>query len=938
MKILSLLLLAFISFAVSAQDFTDLDAPIPVNDDVKIGQLDNGLTYYIRQNKKPENKVELRLVVNAGSILETDEQQGLAHFMEHMNFNGTKNFEHNELVDYLQSIGVKFGQHLNAYTSFDQTVYILPIPSDDPEKLEKGFDILEDWAFNCLLTPEEIDKERGVVLEELRLGLGSGKRMLDRYLPLVMYKSHYADRLPIGKKDIIENFDHEVLKDFYKSWYRPNLMAVVVVGDIDVVEMEKKIQDHFGPYENPKNLKERKEYYVPDHEETFVAIESDKEASFTQVQLMYNDKGKPKKIKTVGDYRRNLTERLFSSMLNSRFRQIVNEPNTPFNYAYSYHGSGWSRNKMAYQSFAQTSPKDQLRAFETLVVENERVRRHGFLQAELDRAKMDVLSGLESSLENKNKTESRRYTYELINHFLEEEHIPGIEWEYAAAKELLDGIKLSEVNDLINHFIHDDNRVVVFTGPEGEDIPKYTKDQVIDVLDKVKKAEIEPYAEEEVASSLLTDMPKPGDVKSKESIKGVDMTKLVLSNGVTVYYKKTDFDDNKIMMRSFSPGGLSMLDPKDYLMIDEARYSLSSAGVNGFSRNDMEKILAGKEVYCYPNLSDDYEEIAGSSVSKDVEVLFQMIHLYFTALNKDKDTYDAFITKRIATYENLMNTPNYWLMNEKRKVREKNNPYYRGRFPTEEDFKNQSYDKAYEVYKERFADASDFTFFFIGAIDEAQIVEFSKTYLASLPSIDRDEALVENNYEKLKGKNEFTFNRGQDPKSSVEIRYRTSAPYDGKMAYYLKCAAEVLSIKLIENLREGESGVYGVRASAYVSRYPDEYYFVISFPCGPENVEKLKKAALSELQKLIENGPTEKDLNKIKEAQSLELKENLKKNRYWLNELWKQTYYGKNDFEGIVKAQEKIDALTGDDIQKALKKFIGENQVVFVLMPEEEKE
>ena len=267
MKSISLLFIAFVCTVVSAQDFSDLDAKIPIDDELTIGKLDNGLTYYIRPNKKPENKVELRLVVNAGSILENEEQLGLAHFMEHMNFNGTKNFEHNELVDYLQSIGVKFGQHLNAYTSFDQTVYILPIPSDDPEKLEKGFDILEDWAFNCLLTPEEVDKERGVVLEELRLGLGASKRMLDRYLPLMMNNSRYADRLPIGKKEIIENFDHKVLKDFYTSWYRPDLMAVVVVGDIDVKEMEQKIKDHFGPYKNPDNAPKREEYYIPDHEE-----------------------------------------------------------------------------------------------------------------------------------------------------------------------------------------------------------------------------------------------------------------------------------------------------------------------------------------------------------------------------------------------------------------------------------------------------------------------------------------------------------------------------------------------------------------------------------------------------------------------------------------------------------------------------------------------
>jgi zinc protease len=313
------------------------DALIPFDSSVRTGKLENGLTYYIKKNGKPENKVDLRLVINAGSILENDDQQGLAHFMEHMCFNGTKRFPKNKLVDYLQSIGVKFGQHLNAYTSFDETVYFLPIPSDDPEKLEKGFQIIEDWAFNAVLTPEEIDKERGVVLEEYRIGLGADKRMLGRYMPKMMYNSHYANRLPIGKKEILENFTHDKLVSFYKDWYRPNLMSVIVVGDIDVDAMEKKVKDHFSSYQNPKNERPRKVYELPNHKETFIAVESDKEASSAQVQLMYKDYDAPKPMVTITDYKKEITEGLFSTMLNNRLDELTNSPTPPFTFGYSYH-------------------------------------------------------------------------------------------------------------------------------------------------------------------------------------------------------------------------------------------------------------------------------------------------------------------------------------------------------------------------------------------------------------------------------------------------------------------------------------------------------------------------------------------------------------------------------------------------------------------------
>lgn len=936
MKKTFLWLFVAISLNSYSQSALDLNEKIPVSEDVKIGTLENGLTYYIQNNKKPENKVELRLVVNAGSILEKESQRGLAHFMEHMNFNGTKNFKHNELVDYLQSIGVKFGQHLNAYTSFDETVYILPIPSEDPEKVEKGFDILEDWAFNCLLTPEEIEKERGVVLEELRLGLGAEKRMMDKYLPMLMYGSQYAERLPIGLKSVLENFKHEELEDFYTTWYRPNLMAVLVVGDVDVDEMEQKVKDHFGPYKNPKKPEERKDYFVPDHEQTFVAIESDPEASFTRTQLVYKDHGNAKPIETIGDYRDNLVTRLFNTMLNSRLDEIANNPNPPFTYAYSYHGSGWSRNKESYQSLAMSSPENQLKAFEILVEENERVYRHGFIEPEFDRAKKEMMAQMESILKNKDKQESRRIVSEYVRNFLTDEYIPGIEWEYEKGKALLEGISVDEVNQLIKTYIHDDNRVAIFTGPSNTEASEITEAQVLSILSDVKTKDVTPYTEAAVAAALMTERPNAGTIVGRSEMAELGITKLELSNGVKVYYKKTDFKDNEILMQAYSPGGSSVIkDNGIYKNVMLAMGGMSETGVNGLTKNDMSKVMAGKKVRVNGFVSTNYEGMRGSTVNEDVEEMFQLIYLNFTSVNKDKDAYQSFVDKQSAFMGNLMNTPQYWYMNEKAKYVNQNNPRFSFGLPSAEDYASQDYDKAYKLYMERFADASDFSFIFIGSLDPTEIEKMSEQYLAALPSINRDESFVDHSYKHMEGYSEKTFNKGTDPKSTVDISYRTEAEYNAKHAYYLKSAGEILTIKLVENLREGESGVYGVGARGNVSKYPSGVYnFSISFPCGPDNAQMLKDAALEEVNNLVNEGPTAEDVEKVKEAQRLELKEDMKTNRFWLSTLNKMLYHDV-EFSEMLNMPEEIEGLTAAKIHEAAKLYISDTRMITMLMPEE---
>ncbi len=905
---------------------------IPVDASVRIGKLSNGLTYYIRNNGKPENKVELRLVINAGSILEDDDQLGLAHFMEHMSFNGTKNFKKNELVDYLQSIGVKFGAHLNAYTSFDETVYILPIPSEDPEKLEMGFQILEDWAHNVLLTGEQIDSERGVVLEEFRLGQGANERMMQKYLPKVMYGSKYADRLPIGTKENLENFDHESLRKYYKDWYRPDLMAVIAVGDVDVDILEEKIKTHFGRIPAAENPRKREVFLVENHDETFIAIESDKEAQFAQVQVIIMDLMESKPDVTNSDYRKSVVNALFSQMINNRLDELRNGENPPFVFGATNHGGTWARTKEAYQSFAISSPEGQLNALKSLLEESERVKRFGFQQGELDRAKKSLFARMEKSFNDKDKTESNRLVGEYVRNFLESEAIPGITWEFDFYKENLPSITLSEVNNLVNDYLRDTNRVIVLTGPEKEGLVKVTEDQVKAVLAEVSSGELKPYEDKVVASSLITNLPAMGTIVGASKDDKLGTVTLILGNGATVTYKKTDFKNDEILFQAFSFGGTSLYSTEEIKTIGFANGGLTEAGVGGFSKVDLSKMMSGKIVRVRPSIGGLSENFSGSSTPKDLETLFQLTHLYFTELNKDEKAYNSFLSKQKGFLTSLLSNPQTYFQNEMGKFLNEDNPRYLG-FPTAEKMDASDYDLAYAKYLERFADAGDFNFYFVGNIDEQKLIEYSLKYIASLPGKDSNETFAVSSYRQLTGSHEKIVEIGEDQKSTVQIIYQGETIFDKKEAKAFSSLGEILSIKLIEKLREEEGGVYGVGARGSISDMPYGWFsFRISFPCGPENVTKLKDAALMEVQEIVKNGPTDKDLAKIKESQLLEYKENLKKNRFWLSYL-KATDYKKVDSQRVFEFEKELEELTKADIQEVAKKYLSDGFILGIQNP-----
>lgn len=908
---------------------------IPIDPNVKVGTLPNGLTYYIQNNGKPEDKVELRLAVNAGSIMETERQLGLAHFMEHMNFNGTKNFEKNDLVDYLQSIGVKFGADLNAYTSFDETVYILPIPSDDPEKLEKGFQILEDWAHNTTLSEEAIDGERGVVLEELRLRLGAEERMQKVTLPKIVYGSKYADRLPIGTKENLENFSYEDVRDYYNTWYRPDLMAVIAVGDLDVATMESKIKDHFSRIEKPVNPAKRESYKLPNHEETLIAIASDKEAAFSQVQVLYKDHFEAPVVKTVNDFRDRLVKNMFSTMINNRLEELRNSPNPPFVFGFSYYGGTLARTKNAYQSFAQVSPEGQMAGLRAILEENERVKRFGFQQAEFERAKKSLLARLEKEYNDRDKIESNRLVGQYIYHYLENNPIPGIAWQYDMTKRLLPTIQLEEVSALIKGFLHDDNRVIVLTGPEKEGLQQVTEQEVRSLLETIKTAEIAPYQDEAVRSELIESMPAPGSIVSSETNPDLGITTLTLSNGARVSYKKTDFKNDEVLFQAFSPGGTSLYSDEDYIATAFANNGLAEAGIGGLSLTDMNKFMSGKIARVSPRIGAYSENFDGSAAPKDLETLFQMVHLYFTALNKDQEAFNSFITKQKSFLGNLMANPQFYFQDQLGKIRNEGNPRYVG-FPTAEKMDAADYDLAYEKYQERFADAGDFHFYFVGNIDEAQLKQYASAYLASLPGRNSNEVYVPAEFRRKDAYQKYVINRGSDPKSNVNIIWEEEIPFDPDTEMAIKALGEVLTIKLIEKLREEEGGVYGVGARGNLSKISySNLTFSISFPCGPENVDKLVAAALGEVEKIKKEGVTPEDMAKVKETYLVKHKEDMKTNRFWITNMVQADQQDRN-LESMMELEAKLDTLTSEDIQKVAQTYLDENYFLGILMPETE--
>jgi zinc protease len=907
-----------------------LQALLPVDTTVMRGKLDNGLTYYIKYNSKPEKRLELRLVVNAGSVLEDDDQQGLAHFLEHMAFNGTRHFAKQELINYIQSIGMRFGADLNAYTSFDETVYMLQIPTDNDSLLEKGFMILSDWAHQIALESEEIDKERGVIREEWRLSRGAAARIEDRQLPLIYFGSQYAQRLPIGQMAVIDTFRHERLRQFYQDWYRPDLMAVVVVGDAEPWRVQQLISRYLGALPVKPALPVRITYAIPDHQETLFSIETDPELTTTSIDVLYKFDAKP--VKTVGDYREHLVETLYNTMLNNRLGELAREADPPYLRAYSRRGR-LSRLKEYYLIGAVTHENQAERALETLLTEVQRVRLYGFTLTELQRAKDNLLQAMEIAYRERGKTESANYANEYIRNFLLEEPIPGIQQEYALCQQLLPTISLSEVNYVSQRWMLDHNRVVLYAAPQKQTTRVPTPAGLLAVMQRVLDKEILAYVDKVPNQPLVKKISRKGHIMERHRYPELGVSEYVLNNGVKVVLKPTEFKNDEILMAAFSPGGHSLVTDSLFIPAVTATPLIAASGVGEFGVVELEKKLAGKVVKVRCAINDITESLSGSATPRDFETMLQLIYLYFTTPRKDSIAFVSYVKKLRSALENRAADPFAVFSDSLRATVTQN--HFRARPLNLKMIPALNLEKSFQVFKERFADASDFTFFFVGNLDTLRAPQLIARYLGALPNLKRQERWVDVGIYPPQGVINKAIQKGIEPQSYVELRFTGDFEWSRQNRYALAALAELLRLRLREQVREEKGGTYGVRVSQSNQQYPHpEYSLNISWGCAPERVEELIRVVMTEVEKLHTELATEDEIRKIKETHLRTYETNLKENRYWLDIL-NFYYFNGEDPRLILQYPELVRTLSAEQLRATARRYLKpDNYVQVVLFPE----
>ena len=913
-----------------AQQSVSPSTPLPFDPAVTVGTLPNGMRYYIRENHKPEKRAELRLVVNAGSVLEDEDQRGLAHMVEHMAFRGTKRFARNEISSYLESVGMRYGPDINAFTSFDETVYMVTVPTDTAAIVDKGFQILSEWAHNVAFEPSQIEKERPVVIEEWRLGQGAENRMQNKWFPVLFSGSRYASRLPIGDKSVLETYKPATLRRFYDTWYRPDLMAVVAVGDFDKRNVERLIRKYLGAIPSPTKARPRPSFAVPPHDGTLISINSDKEATRSTIRLLYKHPSRARN--TVASYRERLVEQLFGSMLNDRFSEITQKPNPPFINAFASQGD-LVRSAESFSLTAIVADNGIQQGLNALLTEGERVRRFGFLQSELDRTKKDILRGTEQAFAEREKTNSSVYASAYVSSFLESEPSTSIDYDLKAVRQLLPTISLAEVNKLAGIWMTDKNRVLATTSPEKSGIVDPRPGELLQAFQAVKGANIAAYTENAPASQLVDREPTPGKVIATREIKEIGVIEWKLSNGVRVLLKPTDFSADQISFVGYSPGGASLLPDTGYIAASAGDLIPMTSGVGKFSIIDLQKFLAGKQLSVSPQISDLSQSISGAASQRDVDPMFQLIYLYFTAPRLDTSLVNTFLGRYRNVLVNRSASPEAAFSDTLQVTLSQHSPREQ---PVSVELLNRiDLARSFDFYKQRFADANGFTFVFVGNIKLDSLKPLVEKWIGGLPSSGRKETWRDTGVRPPTGVVERVVKKGSEPKARTALVFSGPLEYTRQNRYYLNALSELLDIKLREALRENLGGTYGVTVSASATRDPKPAYtFTFGFASAPERLEALTAAALAQIDSVKKFGTTPEYLTKVKEAAFRARETALKQNGYWLAQI---TSFEQNGWplEEIPSGDKLIAGLTIADLQRAAQQFLRtDNYVRVSLYPE----
>lgn len=910
--------------------------PLPVDKNVRIGQLDNGLTYYIRHNKLPENRAEFYIAQKVGSILEEPQQRGLAHFLEHMAFNGTKNFPGDDkglgVIPWCETVGIKFGTNLNAYTSIDETVYnISNAPIDRTGVLDSCLLILHDWSNYILLKDDEIDKERGVIREEWRSRNSGMLRVYTDLLPTIYQGDKYADCMPIGSIDVINNFPYKDIRDYYHKWYRPDLQGIVIVGDIDVDTVEAKLKAVFADVQKPVNPAERTYYPVTDNKEPIVAIGTDKEVDDPSIEIYFKQDATPDSEKNnVGYLASQYMTSMISSMLNARLSELVQSANPPFTRASSYYSDFFvAKTKEAFALSASSKADGIETALKTLLQETERARRFGFTESEYARARANYLQSLESAYNEREKTKHGSYVREYVQNFLNGEPIPGIEAEYAMMNQLAPNIPLQAMNMIMQQLVPDSNQVVIIAGSAKESLKYPTKEEVINLLKGMKDLDLQAYVDKVSDEPLMKEAPKGGKIISEKEGDIYGSTKLVLSNGVTVYVKKTDFKADEIRMKGTSLGGKSIFPDKDALNFAVMDNVIAVGGLGNFSQVDLTKVLAGKKVSVNAGLGATTENVFGTCSPKDFETMMQLTYLTFTAPRKDAEAFESFKNRMKAQLESAQANPLSSINDSLQKAMYNNHPRVVMMKPEMVD--QIDYDRILEMYNDRFKDASDFTFYFVGNIDLETAKPLIAEYLGALPAINRKETFKDTKMSIRKGvyKNEYAKEQ-QTPTATIVFLYSGKAPYTLKNDILLSFATQVLDMVYTEEVREKEGGTYGVNCFGDLQKYPKEQLLLqIVFQTDPAKKDKLAGIVVDELKKLAAEGPSDVHLQKVKEYMLKKYADNQKENGYWMNNLNDYFYYGMDMTEGYTDI---VNSITAKDIQKFVSDLLKQGNEIEVTM------
>lgn len=924
------LLLLITSFVTMAQQ----NPTLPVDPNVRTGKLENGLTYYIRHNGLPENRADFYIAQKVGSMQEEDNQAGLAHFLEHMAFNGTRNFPGKNMLNYLQDNGIKFGTNINAYTSFDETVYFMTnIPTTNQHLMDSALLVLHDWSNAISLEDKELENERGVIREEWRTRGGAQQRLWDQLLPKMYPDSKYAKRMPIGSIDVINNFKPEEIRAYYHKWYRPDLQGIIVVGDVNVDEMEQKIKTLFSPIQLDAKRAEREYFPVPDNKEPLVALATDVEARNSSIMMFYKHDPLPDEIKnTQAGYLTQYILNAAASMMNQRFAEITQKPNAPFTSAYAYDGDYFvAKTKDAWTVVAGSAEDKIKEALAAMARETERVKQYGFTPSEYEIARTNIMKNYEDAYNNRDKQRNSAYSQEYVRAFTDGEPFPGIEFEYQFMQAVTPNIPVEAINQTIKQLIGNENIVISVTGPRKEGLVYPAEEELLAVLAAVKAETIEPYAEQVITEPLIPTLPAPGKITKEEKDMILNATVWTLQNGMKVILKNTDFKDDEIIMTGTSMGGYSQYALQDPVNSKLMNTVMRVGGVGNFSTTDLNKVLAGKTASAQPGISLTTQDINGSSSIKDFETMLQLVYLYFTAPRKDDDAFQSYLQRMETQLKNQEAEPMVAFSDSITAALYGNNPLTaRIRLA---DLKQLDYSRIMEMYKQQFRNPGSFTFTFVGNIDEEKVRPVVEQYLASLPgeAVKGEFIRVPMNFKA--GKLENIFQREmQNPKASVFNTYSGTVERNMKNKVLMSMFDQILDIVYTEKIREEEGGTYGVSSAGAISRYPEgQTILQIMFDTDPKKMSRLNEIIHTVLKDIATQGPREVDFTKVKEYMNKSYNENLKENRYWLNILDTRYFYGEDTHTHYI---ETVNAVTPGEIRDFAAKLMNQgNRKTIVMMP-----